>query len=429
MNRIKEHKGYLRISMRILILSQWCWPEPGTKALPLAQGLVERGHEVTLITGYPNYPSGKIYEGYKQKLWSSEHYNGVHIVRLPLYPSHDRSSIRRVLNYFSFALSASMLGPFLSGPADILWVYHPPLTVGIPTMWISLLRRIPFIYEIQDMWPETVATSGMMKNPLALRILAGMAKFIYRQAAGITVISPGFRQNLIEKGVPAEKITVLPNWGEDYYQPLPRDMDLGAQHNLIGKFNIMFAGNMGPAQALSIVIEAAALLQDIPDIQFVLVGDGIELPALRQQAQQANVKNVLFVGRQPSEQMPTFFAWAEALLVQLRNDPLFAITIPSKTQAYLASGRPILCGVPGDGANIVREAGAGLVFEPENAEALAQAVRKLYAMPSEARTAMGQHGRLAYERQFSRSILIERYDELFHSIVQARKPASRKALV
>ncbi len=415
--------------MRILLLSQWCSPEPDVRILPLATGLVERGHQVTVITGYPNYPGGKIYDGYRQKLWSSEQHNGVRIVRLPLYPSHDRSSIRRIANYFSFAISSSALGPFLSGPADVLWTYHPPLTIGIPTMWISLLRRIPFVYEIQDMWPETVASSGMLGNPLALRMLAGLAKLVYRRAAGITVISPGFRQNLIDKGVPAEKITMLPNWGEDHYQPVPRDVQLGAQHHLTGKFNVMFAGNMGPAQALPIVIEAAAQLQDLPDVQFVLVGDGIDLPALKEQAQRANLSNVQFVGRQPSEQMPAFFAWADALLVQLRNDPLFAMTIPSKTQAYLASGRPVLCGVPGDGTEIIREAEAGLVFEPESPQALAQAVRTLYALSPEAREAMGRHGRLAYEQRFSRSILMDRYDHLFQTIAQARKSASRKALV
>lgn len=408
--------------MRILFLTQWYWPEPAVRTHPLAQGLAERGHEIITITGVPNYPSGIIYPGYRQKLWQWEEKDGVRILRVPLYPSHDRSSVRRALNYFSFALSASLLGPLHCGKVDVMWVYHPPLTVGIPAWWIGLLRRIPFVYEIQDMWPETVATSGMMSNRFVLRGLSALARFVYKQATALTVISPGFKNNLIEKGVPAHKISVLPNWGEDHYRPLPCDRELGAQHHLNGRFNVMFAGNMGPAQALPAVIEAAALLKDLPQVQFVFIGDGVDLPALKQQAQEARLDNVVFIGRQPSEQMPAFFAWADALLVQLRSDPLFAMTIPSKTQAYLASGRPILCGVPGDGADVIREAGAGLVFEPEKAEALAQAVRQLYAMSPEARETMGQNGRRAYEEQFSRSVIIDRYEEVFEKIVRARKP-------
>lgn len=412
--------------MRILMLSQWYWPEPAVRPHPLALGLQQRGHEVMVITGLPNYPSGTLYPGYRQKLWQWEEKDGVPILRLPLYPSHDRSSFRRMANYFSFALSASVLGPFLSESADVMWVYHPPLTVGIPAWWIGFLRHIPFVYEIQDMWPETVATSGMMSNKLVLGGLSTLAQFVYKQAAALSVISPGFKNNLIQKGVPAEKISIVPNWGEDHYQPLPPDKAFGIQHGLADKFNIIFAGNMGAAQALSTVIEAAQLLCDVPQIQFVFIGDGVELPTLKQQAESSQINNILFIGRQPAEQMPSFFAWADALLVQLKYDPLFAMTIPSKTQAYLASGRPILCGVPGDGAMVVQEAEAGLIFEPENAEALASAVRKLYAMSPETRQLMGQKARLAYEKQFSRSVIVERYEELFQTLVKTHKPVSRK---
>lgn len=411
--------------MRILILSQWYWPEPAPRPHTLARHLAERGHEVTAITGFPNYPSGTLYSGYHQKLWQWEEQGGVRILRVPLYPSHDRSSIRRAFNYLSFALSASVIGPLLCGKADVLWVYHPPLTVAIPAWWLGLLRRIPFIYEIQDMWPETVASTGMMSNPLVLHSLSALARFAYRQAACINVISPGFKKNLIEKGVPAEKIAVIPNWGEEHYRPLPRDAELGRQHALNGRFNVMFAGNMGPAQALSIVLEAAALLADLADVQFVLVGDGVDSPALRQQAQQANLNNVRFIDRQPSENMPEFYAWADALLVQLRDDPLFAMTIPSKTQAYLASGRPILCGVPGDGADIIREAQAGLVFEPQNPQSLAQAVRQLYAMSPDEREQMARNGRRTYENQFAAPVLVDRYEQLFQRVVSAEEPLSK----
>ena len=190
--------------MKTLLLSQLYHPEPEIKVHLLGKGLVARGHHVTAITGFPNYPLGRIYPGYRQHWWHWENKDGVYVLRLPLYPDHSRSSIKRSLNYLSFAVSASLLGPILCGDADVMWVYHPPLTVGIPAWWIGLLRRMPFIFEIQDMWPDTLPVSGMVSNELVLSWLGRLANFIYRRSAAVTVISPGFKRNLVNKGVPAE---------------------------------------------------------------------------------------------------------------------------------------------------------------------------------------------------------------------------------
>jgi glycosyltransferase involved in cell wall biosynthesis len=344
------------------------------------------------------------------------------VLRVPLYPDHSRSGLRRILNYLSFALSASSIGAALCGPADVMWVYHPPLTVGIPAWWIGWLRRIPFIYEVQDMWPETLAATGMLPSSTVAKWLGVLARFVYRRAAAITVISPGFKRNLIEKGVPADKIHVIPNWAdEDVYRPVRRDEALAAEYGLSEHFNVMFGGYIGAAQTLENVLHAAERLRDILAVQFVLIGGGIDVDGLRQMAHERRLPNVRFIGRQPAERMPYFFAWADALLVHLKRDPLFEITIPSKTIAYLACGRPIITCTTGDAADVVRDAGAGLVCAPEDPAALAQAVRELMAMPVEQRDTLGQAGRQAYLQKYTRAVLVEKYVKLLEETAKMRK--------
>jgi len=408
--------------MRILILSQWYIPEPDIKIHLLGKSLVERGHQITAITGFPNYPQGRIYPDYHQRPCQWEHRDGVRVLRVPLYPDHSCSGVKRIINYLSFAASASVLGPLLCGPADVMWVYHPPLTVGIPAWWIGLLRRVPFVYEIQDMWPETVIASGMMSNGVAIRSLSRLAQFVYRRATAITVISPGFKRDLISKGVPAEKIHIIPNWAdEEIYRPLPRDEGLAAEHGLTGRFNVVYGGNMGAAQGLHNVVEAATLLRDLPEVQFVFIGDGVDQDALHQMVQERKLENVRFLGRQPAQEMPRFFALADVLLVHLKRDPLFEITIPSKTLAYLACGRTILGVVAGDPADVIRRAGAGVISPQEDPSALSQTVRTLYAMDPDERELMGRRGRKAFLENYTRAVLVDRYEMLLQEVAQQRK--------
>lgn len=405
--------------MRIHLLSQWYTPEPDIRIHPLARELTARGHDVTVITGFPNYPSGRVHPGYRMRWRQWEERDGVRILRLPLYPDHSRSNIKRVLNFMSFAAAASTLGALLCGPADVLWAYHPPLTTAIPAWLIARLRRVPFIYEVQDMWPETLAATGMLPSPRIGKWVGRAANFVYREAAAVSVISPGFKRNLVGKGVPADKIHVIPNWAdEDMYQPVPRDEQLAARHGMAGHFNIVFGGNMGAAQALDNVLRAATLLRDLPDVRFVLIGDGVDETSLRRTVADQGITNVTFIGRQPMTEMPRFFALADALLVHLNRDPLFEITIPGKTVAYLACGRPIICAVAGDAADVVTSAAAGLVCPPEDAEALAAAVRELRAMPAGQREQMGQSGRRAFLAHFTREALMERYVTLFEAVTR-----------
>jgi len=276
------------------------------------------------------------------------------------------------------------------------------------------------------MWPETVVSSGMVTSERAIVWLGRLAQFVYSRAAAITVISPGFKRNLIGKGVPAKKIYVIPNWAdEDIYCPVPRDNALAAEHGLTGRFNVVYGGNMGAAQGLHNVIEAATLLRDSPEIQFVFIGDGVDEDALRQMVRERQLHNVHFLGRQPAKEMPRFFALADALLVHLRRNPLFEITIPGKTIAYLACGRPILGVVSGDPADVIRQAGAGVICPQENPAALARTVRELCAMPAEQREAMGRSGRQAFLANYTRRVLVERYEALLRQVAEENKKGKK----
>ena len=409
--------------MRILILTQNYIPEPDTKMHILATGLLKRGHQVTVITAFPNYPQGKIYPGYKQRLWLRENIDGVRVIRLPLYPNRSRSALKRMANYMSFAVSASALGPALCGPADVMLAYHPPASLAVPARTIGLFRRLPLVYEIQDMWPETLEATGISKNRWVFRVVDRMCHFAYGQASAITVITPGYKSNLIEKGVPSHKIHVLMNWGyEGEFQPAEPDVDLARQLGLEGRFNIVYAGNMGPAQGLFNVLDAADLLTDLTDVQFVLVGDGLDRPKLEKAVKERELSNVRLLPRMPMSQMPSLYSIADSLLIHLTNDSLFEITIPGKTQSYLGSGRPLMVSVSGAAADLILKAGAGVVARPSDPADLARVVRELYHMPAAEREAMGNSGRDYYLKNLTPEVLIDRYEDLFTQLVKSEQP-------
>jgi glycosyltransferase involved in cell wall biosynthesis len=407
--------------MRILILTQWYRPEPALLIQELAQTLQKKGHAIMVLTGFPNYPSGKIYPGYHMRLVQREILNDIHVVRVPLYPEHSLSGLRRIINYISFALSSSILGLFVTRKPDVIFVYHPPLTIGLPAFILSRLWGVPFVYQIQDMWPETLIATGMLQNPRLLRWIGRFARWIYAKAHAILVISPGFRRNLMEKGVPQAKIRVISNWiDKSVYNTFAPDHGLAKKLGLFDRFNIMYAGNMGEAQGLETVIEAAAFLSDIQAVQFVLVGDGIALPRLKRIVEEKDLCNVRFLGRYPYQEMPNLYALADVLLVHLKDDPLFRITIPSKTLAYLASGKPIIAAATGDLADLVTSAGAGIICLPGNPQALAESVLHLYRMPAEQRRAMGERGRQTATSQYNDDVLIAKIEKELQLAVSMR---------
>lgn len=398
--------------MRILILSQWFQPEPFMKGLPFAKALVARGHTVEVLTGFPNYPGGKVYPGYRVCLWQREEMEGIRVNRVALYPSHDHSGLRRMLNYLSFALSCLLLGSWLVGKADVIYVYNL-VTLGPAAFWLRLLFRAKVLIDVQDLWPESVSNSGMLPGSAANRLLSAVCNGVYRRADGMTVLSPGFKDALARRGVSPERIEVIYNWcNEVPKQDAARDEALAEALGLNGRFNILFAGTMGVVQGLDTVLEAARLCQKtVPLAQFVFVGGGIDRPRLESEAVWLELTNVCFLPRQEPEAMGPLYALADALLVHLKDDPLFRITIPSKTQAYLYMGRPIIMAMAGDAADLVRQAGAGLLCPPQDPEALATAVAQLAAMPCESRERLGRNGAAFYAEKLAMEIGVDYFEK------------------
>lgn len=399
--------------MRILLLTQWFQPEPTFKGLAFAKALQARGHEVEVLTGFPNYPGGKLYPGYKVKVRQREVMDGITVTRSPLYPSHDRSALRRILTYCSFAASSALMALTLKRP-DAVYVYCPPMTAAAGAVALRLFRRVPFIVDVQDLWPDTLTATGMVKSGLMMRAVGAWTNWALRRASHIVVLSGGFKQALEARGI-GRPITVIPNWAppEIEAQDVP---PLSPRPD--NRFTILFAGNMGFAQALNVVIDAAKRLAvDAPDIRFNLIGGGVDREQLKASAEAARLENVAFLAPRHPKDMGPVFADADALLVHLRDDPLFAITIPSKTQAYLRTGKPILMGVRGDAAALVEEARAGIAFEPENVDALIDAVLRLRALPSADREEMGRAGAAFYWNRLSLQSGVASFDKVLQSIV------------
>ncbi len=404
--------------MRILLLSQWFQPEKFLCGMPFVRELIALGHEVEVLTGFPNYPQGVLYEGYHIKPLQKEILEGVPVIRVPLFPSHDQSAIRRIANYMSFAFSASTIGIFAVKRADVAYVYHPPGTVGLPACMLRLIRRIPFIYDIKDLWPDTLEASGMFTNRLGLWFVNKWCRFVYKRASKIVVCTPGFKKKLCERGVPEEKIEVIYNWCDDtMIRPVERDENLSKELGLAGRFNVIFGGNIGAAQALIAVLEAAKIIEDrYPKIQFVLIGDGIEKNLLRQKADDMKLKNVKFIPFKPISEIASILSLGDLLFVHLKDEPLFRITIPAKLQAYMAVGKPILNAVRGEAAELLSRANAGLSCEPENPKSIAETVIKFYSLSPVELKRMGDNGKKFYHEQLSLQIGAAKFEKIFRMV-------------
>ncbi len=402
--------------MRILLLTQWFDPEPAFKGMPFARKLMDRGHEVEVLTGFPNYPEGKLYRGYRLRLWQKESIEGVSVVRVPLYPSHDRSALRRAWNYLSFAITATLLGPALVRRPDVIYAYHPPGTVGLPALALAVWFGAPVVYDVQDLWPDTITATGMLPNGPAIRLLDRFCRFVYRHVDRVVAVSPGFGRALIERGVDADRLSVIYNWGLEQKSP-PAGTRLAD-----GKFRVVFAGNMGIAQGLDAALDAASLCAvAMPGVEFLFVGCGVDMDRLRRRAVEMRLANVQFLEWQPPSVIQTILGAADALLVHLKDDPLFAVTIPSKTQAYMAAGRPIVMAVRGDAAELVMRAGAGILAEPDNPESIAAAVRQLVDMTAEDRDRLGQAAKAFYDRELAIDRAVDRFDSVFRDAVNRPK--------
>jgi colanic acid biosynthesis glycosyl transferase WcaI len=394
--------------MRILYLTQWFDPEPGViKGPAFVRGIEAAGHQVTVVTGFPNYPTGRIYPGYRLRLFQRETVSGAKVERIPLYPSHSSSSVGRALNFLSFWFSALVYGLLRAGRYDFVYVYHPPITVGLAAALFGWVRRRRFVIEIQDLWPDMLAASGMAGTGRLARILGPVCNFVYARAAHVVVQSEGMRTRLIERGVPPEKLTVIRNPADPTALDRPEPWTK-AKLGLDARFTFLYGGNLGAAQRLGSAIEASRIAQRRgADIQVRLMGRGIEADDLRALADTSGASAVSFAQPVDKDDVPAAFRAADVLLMQWADDPLFNITIPSKTQFYLAVGKPILAALSGETADILRASGAAVVVPPGDPEALAEAMVTMARMPREELDAMGRAGEAYYARTFSFAKMVD----------------------
>ena len=397
--------------MKVLIVSQYFWPE-NFRINDLAAGLVERGHEVTVLTGQPNYPAGKFFPGYGWFKKSSKEYKGVRILRVPLLPRGNGSGLRLALNYFSFAFSACLLAPFLCrGKFDLIFVCQlSPVTVGLPALLLKKIKKVPILFWILDLWPESLAATGAIRSATVLAQVDKLVGFIYRGCDKIVVASTGFLPSIAAKKIAVERTGFFPNWYEPEYREQLED-DLTNHLSLPAGFRVMFAGNIGVAQDFATILAAAEQLKFYPDIHWVILGDGRQFEWVKEQVQSRGlVETVHLLGRHPPTAMFGYFSQADTMLVTLKRDPAFALTVPGKIQSYLACGRPIIAALDGEGARLIAESGAGLSSPAEDANALAESVLTMYRMPKEEREAMGRRGKEYREKNFEREMLIDRLE-------------------
>lgn len=411
--------------MHLLVISQYFWPE-NFRINDLVADFVQKGHQVTVLTGLPNYPEGQVFEAYRRAPADFASYAGARVVRVPML-ARGRGAVSLALNYACFALSASLWGAWRlrKERVDAILVYEPsPVTVGIPGAVLRWCKRAPMAFWVLDLWPETLKAVGIVRSDWGLRLVGQMVRWIYRRCDLILAQSKSFIPQIRRYAGDSARIAHFPSWAESLFAgnaaPRPAEELAGAP----GSFTVLFAGNMGEAQDFPGILAAAEYLKDShPHIRWVVLGDGrVKLWVEQAIAARKLASCVLLLGRFPVERMPSFFQGADVLLVSLKKEPIFAMTIPGKLQSYLAAGRPIVAMLDGEGANLLHDAGAGLTCPAGDAVGLANAVVRLSEMNDDERVQMGRKGLALYEHEFERSMLLGRLEDWM--LQMAAKPAN-----
>jgi len=402
--------------MRVLVVSQYFFPE-GFRINDVVRSLVEKGVDVDVMTGKPNYPEGTFLRGYQAWGLQSERLMGATVYRLPLVARGKRSALLLVLNYLSFVFSGLIFGPWITRGRsyDVVFVYGvSPILQAIPAILLGRLKRASVIVWVQDLWPESLQATGYVRNRRVLGWIEQLVRSIYRRADLLLVQSKGFMEpvSALASGTPVE---YFPNSVESMFCDLP-DVPLPDIPALDEGFSVVFAGNVGVGQAVEVIVEAATLLRDQPDIRFVVLGQGSRWDWMCEQVKKHSLPNLHLPGRYPVETMPGLMQKASALLVSLADQPIFAATVPNKVQAYMAAGRPILACLNGEGARMVVEACAGFAVPAEDARGLAAAVLRMYEMSVEQRVAMGANGRRYFKNHFDHDRLIDALMGHFKSV-------------
>ena len=418
--------------MRILFLSHYFPPEvnaPASRTFEHCREWVRSGHQVTVVTCAPNHPRGVLYSGYRNRLWQRETRDGIDIIRIATYITANEGFVRRSLGYLSFLVACVCAAPFFPR-ADVLVTTSPQFFNGLAGYPVKLIKRIPWVLEIRDLWPESVLAVGAVKNPVLIRFLAALERFAYRKCDHIVPVTEAFRRYIVSKGIVPDKISVVRN-GVDFslFAGNADPQELRRSLGLEGKFIVSYVGTHGMAHGLETVLNAAAQLRSHAHIAFLLVGDGAERQRLLGLREQLGLTNLTMLEQQPKERMPRIWALSDASLVLLRKLPLFETVIPSKIFESMAMGRPIVLGVGGEAREIVEEAHAGLVIEPESSASLCAAVLKLAQDPALVQQ-LGANGQAYASAHCDRRVLARRFEAVLMTLsAHARQESSHAAAV
>jgi colanic acid biosynthesis glycosyl transferase WcaI len=409
--------------MRILVVTQYYWPE-NFRINDLTTGLIEKGHQVTVLTGIPNYPEGCFFAGYGFFKRRYQNYKGVNIIRVPLIPRGSGTGFRLMLNYLSFAICGSLLAPlFCQQQFDLIFVFEPsPITVGLPAIVLKKLKSIPIVFWVQDLWPESLSATGAITSNRVLKLVEKLVKFIYRNCDMILVTSQSYFNPIKKLGVSKNDLRYFPQSVEEVYEPVTVSSAFQKVKNIPDGFRVMFAGNIGTAQSFETIIQAAEKLKGFHDIHWIIIGDGRMYSWVMAEIKRRKLHNTFhLLGRHALESMPMFFALADTLLVSLKKDPIFSLTIPGKVQSYIACGKPVIASLDGEGRRLIEDSKAGFTSPAEDANALANATLKMYKMTKDQRKIMGENGLEYYKKNFSRDMLICRLEGWMKEISKTGK--------
>ncbi|ENO86695.1 glycosyltransferase family 4 protein [Thauera linaloolentis] len=406
--------------MHILFLTDNFPPEvnaPASRTFEHCREWVKAGHKVTVVTCAPNFPKGRVFEGYRNSLWQTEEVEGMRVIRVWSYITANEGFVKRILDYQSFMVTATLASPFVRG-VDIVIGTSPQFFTACAAYVVSRLKRVPYVFELRDLWPESIRAVGAMKDSAALDWLEKLELFLYRKAAAVVSVTSAFRDNLISRGIDGSKIHVVTN-GVDVARFNPREKDAELVHSLglEGKFVAGYIGTHGMAHALDTLLDAAAKLRARPDgdrYRIILLGDGARKVELMQRAQSMGLDNVLFVDSVSKEQVVRYWSLLDVSIIHLRKTELFTTVIPSKLFECMGMGIPVLHGVAGESAAIVEKEQAGIVFEPENADALCEGLVSLAGDPALYERYRGNA--LSGAQNYDRSVLAKKMLGILESI-------------
>lgn len=409
--------------MKIMMMAQCYAPEEVSAAIlitELAVDLVKKGHQVTIITGAPSYPYGSVFPGYRNRLYQVETIDGVRVVRTWSYITKEKTFWKRIFHYGTYSASA-FYGALFAGRPDVLVSFSPPLPLGLTAWLLSRVWQVPWVLQLEDLYPDAAVAAGVLKNPLAISAFSWMETFEYQNADHISLISESFRKNLLGKGVPSSKITFVPIWADpDLVKPMQKTNSFRSRHGLDGKFIVMYAGNLGLTGSLEDLIAAAELLRSSQHIHFLIIGEGVKKKSLEEIARERSLENIQFLPYQPREIFPEMMAAADINVVTLNSSSALS-SLPSKIFNIMSSARPILGVTPLESelAFLIDEARCGIVVPPENPEQLANAILDLERNETQAER-MGENGRRHLVSNYSRCHCTSMFEQMLEAVVQRK---------